>query len=131
MPVYMSYEEIFLDIFLKGLCFWYLALFAYRIMASSFCPRLCAKKYYWPFCLALIAVYLLLVRAWEDFSLEHAAVFVGFALVLAPSFILGAIELARKWRWQYVLLSCVVETALFPVWFSMVVLQMLAMEGGD
>ena len=74
---------------------------------------------------------MLLVRAWEDFSLEHAVVLAFFVIMLAPSFILGAIELARKWRWQYVLLSCVVETALFPVWFFMVFLVMLAIEGGD
>ena len=65
---------------------------------------------------------------WKIFSV---GVVFFFLLWFAPSFILGAIEMGRRWRWPFVLLSCVLETLLFPLWFDLVFLLSLFLEGGD
>ena len=128
MPVDLGYSKVFLDIFLRGFALAYLALFVYRMMAATAFPRLCNKWAYWLLCLSIIGVYSLLPVVCESFSV---GVMVFFLLLFAPSFILGAIEMGRRWRWPFVLLSCVLETLLFPLWFVLVFLLSLFLEGGD
>ena len=65
-------------------------------------------------------------------DLGYSKVFLDiFLLLFASSFLLGAIEMGRRWRWPFVLLSCVLETLLFPLWFVLVFLLSLFLEGGD
>ena len=128
MPVDLGYSKVFLDIFLRGFALAYLALFVYRMMAATVFPRLCNKWAYWLLCLSIVGVYSLLPVVCESFSV---GVMVFFLLLFAPSFILGAIEMGRRWRWPFVLLSCVLETLLFPLWFDLVFLLSLFLEGGD
>ena len=128
MPVDIGYSKVFLDVFLRGFALAYLALFVYRMMAATVFPRLCNKWAYWLLCLSIVGVYSLLQAVCECFSV---AVVIFFLLWFAPSFILGAIEMARRWRWPFVLLSCVLETLLFPLWFVLVFLLSLFLEGGD
>ena len=128
MPVDLGYSKVFLDIFLRGFALAYLALFVYRMMAASVFPRLCNKWAYWLLCLSIVGVYSLLPVVCESFSV---GVMVFFLLLFAPSFILGAIEMGRRWRWPFVLLSCALETLLFPLWFVLVFLLSLFLEGGD
>ena len=128
MPVDLCYSKVFLDVFLRGFALAYLVLFVYRMMAATVFPRLCNKWAYWPLCLLIIGVYSLLPVVCESFSV---GVMVFFLLLFAPSFILGAIEMGRRWRWPLVLLSCVLETLLFPLWFDLVFLLSLFLEGGD
>ena len=128
MPVDLGYSKVFLDIFLRGFALAYLALFVYRIMAATVFPRLCNKWAYWLLCLSIVGVYSLLQAVCESFSV---VVVIFFLLLFAPSFILGAIEMGRRWRWPFVLLSCVLETLLFPLWFDLVFLLSLFLEGGD
>ena len=128
MPVDLGYSKVFLDIFLRGFALAYLVLFVYRMMAATVFPRLCNKGAYWLLCLSIVGVYSLLPVVCESFSV---GVMVFFLLLFAPSFILGAIEMGRRWRWPLVLLSCVLETLLFPLWFDLVFLLSLLWEGGD
>lgn len=128
MPVDLGYSKVFLDIFLRGFALAYLALFVYRMMAATVFPRLCNKWFYWLLCLSIVGVYSLLQAVCESFSV---VVVIFFLLLFAPSFILGAIEMVRRWRWPFVLLSCVLETLLFPLWFDLVFLLSLFLEGGD
>ena len=128
MPVDLGYSKVFLDIFLRGFALAYLALFVYRMMAAAVFPRLCNKWVYWLLCLSIVGVYSLLQAVCESFSV---IVVIFFLLLFAPSFILGAIEMGRRWRWPFVLLSCVFETLLFPLWFDLVFLLSLFLEGGD
>ena len=128
MPVDLGYSKVFLDIFLRGFALAYLALCVYRMMAATVFPRLCNKWAYWLLCLSIVGVYSLLPVVCESFSV---VVVIFFLLLFAPSFILGAIEMARRWRWPFVLLSCVLETLLFPLWFVLVFLLSLFLEGGD
>ena len=83
---------------------------------------------YWLLCLSIVGVYSLLPVVCESFSV---VVVIFFLLLFAPSFILGAIEMGRRWRWPFVLLSCVLETLLFQLWFDLVFLLSLFLEGGD
>ena len=129
MPVDLGYSKVFLDIFLRGFALAYLALFVYRIMAATVFPRLCNKGAYWLLCLSIVGVYSLLQVVSERFF--SVAVVIVILLLFAPSFILGAIEMGRRWRWPLVLLSCVLETLLFPLWFDLVFLLSLFLEGGD
>ena len=128
MPVYLGYSKVFLDVFLRGFALAYLVLFVYRMMAATVFPRLCNKWAYWLLCLSIVGVYSLLPVVCESFSV---GVMVFFLLLFAPSFILGAIEMGRRWRWSFVLLSCALETLLFPLWFVLVFLLSLFLEGGD
>ena len=128
MPVDLGYGKVFFDIFLRGFALAYLVLFVYRMMAAAVFPRLCNKWAYWLLCLSIVGVYSLLPVVCECFSV---AVVIFFLLWFAPSFILGAIEMGRRWRWPFVLLSCVLETLLFPLWFVLVFLLSLFLEGGD
>ena len=128
MPVDLDYSKVFFDIFLRGFALAYLALFVYRMMAATVFPRLCNKWFYWLLCLSIVGVYSLLQAVCESFSV---VVVIFFLLLFAPSFILGAIEMGRRWRWPFVLLSCVLETLLFPLWFDLVFLLSLFLEGGD
>ena len=128
MPVDLGYSKVFLDIFLRGFALAYLVLFVYRMMAATVFPRLCNKWAYWLLCLSIVGVYSLLPVVCESFSV---GVMVFFLLLFAPSFILGAIEMGRRWRWPFVLLSCALETLLFPLWFVLVFLLSLFVEGGD
>lgn len=128
MPVDLGYSKVFLDIFLRGFALAYLALFVYRMMAAAVFPRLCNKWVYWLLRLSIVGVYSLLPVVCESFSV---VVVIFFLLLFAPSFILGAIEMGRRWRWPFVLLSCVLETLLFPLWFDLVFLLSLFLEGGD
>lgn len=128
MPVDLDYSKVFFDIFLRGFALAYLALFVYRMMAATVFPRLRNKWAYWLLCLSIVGVYSLLPVVCESFSV---GVMVFFLLLFAPSFILGAIEMGRRWRWPFVLLSCVFETLLFPLWFDLVFLLSLFLEGGD
>ena len=128
MPVDLGYSKVFLDIFLRGFALAYLALFVYRMMAATVFPRLCNKWFYWLLCLSIVGVYSLLQAVCESFSV---VVVIFFLLLFAPSFILGAIEMGRRWRWPFVLLSCFLEPLLFPLWFVLVFLLSLFLEGGD
>ena len=128
MPVDLGYSKVFLDIFLRGFALAYLALFVHRMMAATVFPRLCNKWAYWLLCLSIVGVYSLLPVVCESFSV---GVMVFFLLLFAPSFILGAVEMARRWRWPFVLLSCVLETLLFPVVLVVVFLLAITLEGGD
>ena len=128
MPVDLGYSKVFLDIFLRGFALAYLALFVYRMMAATVFPRLCNKWAYWLLCLSIVGVYSLLQVVCESFSV---VVVIFFLLLFAPSFILGAIEMGRRWRWPFVLLSCVLETLLFPVVLVVVFLLAITLEGGD
>ena len=128
MPVDLGYSKVFLDIFLRGFALAYLVLFVYRMMAATVFPRLCNKWAYWLLCHSIVGVYSLLQAVCESFSV---VVVIFFLLLFAPSFILGAIEMGRRWRWPFVLLSCVLETLLFPLWFDLVFLLSLFLEGGD
>lgn len=128
MPVDLDYGKVFCDIFLRGFALAYLVHFVYRIMAASRFPCLCGKRFYWCSCLLIFMTYSCLSAIREGFSV---GVEVVFLLLFAPSFILGAIETARRWRWPFVLLSCVLETLMFPVVFVVVFLLALALEGGD
>ena len=128
MPVDLGYSKVFLDVFLRGFALAYLVLFVYRMMAATVFPRLCNKWAYWLLCLSIVGVYSLLPVVCESFSV---GVMVFFLLLFAPSFILGAIEMGRRWRWPFVLLSCALETLLFPLWFVLVFLLSLFLEGGD
>lgn len=128
MPVDLGYSKVFLDVFLRGFALAYLALFVYRMMAATVFPRLCNKWAYWLLCHSIVGVYSLLQAVCESFSV---VVVIFFLLLFAPSFILGAIEMGRRWRWPFVLLSCVLETLLFPLWFDLVFLLSLFLEGGD
>ena len=128
MPVDLGYGKVFFDIFLRGFALAYLVLFVYRMMAATVFPRLCNKWAYWLLCLSIVGVYSLLPVVCESFSV---GVMVFFLLLFAPSFILGAIEMGRRWRWPFVLLSCALETLLFPLWFVLVFLLSLFLEGGD
>jgi len=128
MPVDLGYSKVFLDIFLRGFALAYLALFIYRMMAATVFPRLCNKWFYWLLCLSIVGVYSLLQAVCESFSV---VVVIFFLLLFAPSFILGAIEMGRRWRWPFVLLSCVLETLLFPVVLVVVFLLAITLKGGD
>ena len=128
MPVDLDYSKVFLDVFLRGFALAYLALFVYRMMAATVFPRLCNKWAYRLLCLSIVGVYSLLPVVCGSFSV---GVMVFFLLLFAPSFILGAIEMGRRWRWPFVLLSCVFETLLFPLWFDLVFLLSLFLEGRD
>ena len=105
MPVDLGYSTVFLDVFLRAFALAYLVLFVYRMLAATAFPRLCNK---W-----LVGVVFF------------------FLLWFVPSFVLGAVEMGRRWRWPFVLLSCVLETLLFPLWFDLVFLLSLFLEGGD
>ena len=129
MPVDLGYSKVFLDIFLRGFALAYLALFVYRMMAATVFPRLCNKWFYWLLCLSIIGVYSFLQAICGRFF--SVAVVIVILLLFAPSFILGAIEMARRWRWPFVLLSCVLETLLFPVVLVVVFLLAITLEGGD
>ena len=129
MPVDIGYSKVFLDVFLRTFALAYLVLFVYRIMAATMFPRLCNKWAYCLLCLLIIGVYSFLQAVCgRSFSV---GVVIFFLLWFAPSFILGAIEMGRRWRWSLVLLSCVLETLLFPLWFDLVFLLSLFLEGGD
>ena len=128
MPVDLGYSKVFLDIFLRGFALAYLVLFVYRMMAATAFPRLCNKWAYWLLCLSIVGVYSLLPVVCGSFSV---GVMVFFLLLFASSFILGAIEMGRRWRWPFVLLSCVLETLLFPVVLVVVFLLAITLEGGD
>lgn len=128
MPVDLGYSKVFLGIFLRGFALAYLVLFAYRMIAATAFPRLCSKRAYWLLCLSIVGVYALLQTFCESFSV---GVVFFFLLWFAPSFILGAIETGRRWRWPFVLLSFVLETLLFPLWFVLVFLLLLFFESGD
>ena len=128
MPVDFGYSKIFCDVFLRGFALAYLVLFVYRILAATLSPRFCDKRLYWLVCLLIFTVYFLLSIIGGQFSIGVAGFFL---LLFAPSFILGAIEMARRWRWHLVLLSCFLETLLFPVVFVVVFCLGLLLEGGD
>ena len=128
MPVDLGYSKVFLDVFLRAFALAYLVLFVYRMMVATVFPRLCNKWAYWLLCHSIVGVYSLLQAVCESFSV---VVVIFFLLLFAPSFILGAIEMGRRWRWPFVLLSCVLETLLFPLWFDLVFLLSLFLEGGD
>ena len=128
MPVDLGYSTVFLDVFLRAFALAYLVLFVYRMLAATAFPRLCNKWFYWLLCLSIIGVYSFLQAVCGSFSV---VVMIFFLLLFAPSFILGAIEMGRRWRWPFVLLSCVLETLLFPLWFDLVFLLSLFLEGGD
>ena len=129
MPVDLGYSKVFLDIFLRGFALAYLVLFVYRMMAAAVFPRLCNKWAYWLLCLSIIGVYSFLQAVCGRFFSVGVVFF--FLLWFVPSFVLGAIEMGRRWRWHFVLLSCVLETLLFPLWFVLVFLLSLFLEGGD
>ena len=129
MLVDLGYSKVFLDVFLRAFALAYLVLFVYRMMAATVFPRLCNKWAYWLLCHSIVGVYSLLQVVSERFF--SVAVVIVILLLFAPSFILGAIEMGRRWRWPLVLLSCVLETLLFPLWFDLVILLSLFLEGGD
>ena len=128
MPVDFGYSKIFCDVFLRVFALAYLVLFVCRILAATVFPRFCDKRFYWLVCLLIYTVYFLLSIIGGQFSIGVAG---SFLLLFAPSFILGAIEMARRWRWHLVLLSCVLETLLFPMVFVVVFCLGLLLEGGD
>ena len=129
MLVDLGYSKVFLDVFLRAFALAYLALFVYRMMAATVFPRLCNKWFYWLLCLSIIGVYSFLQAVCGRFFSVGVVFF--FLLWFAPSFILGAIEMGRRWRWPFVLLSCVLETLLFPVVLVVVFLLAITLEGGD
>ena len=59
------------------------------------------------------------------------AVFIFVLMVLAPSIVIGSIEIERKWRLYFALISCIIELLLLPVWFFIVFMVTLLIEGGD
>ena len=121
MPVDLSYNGMFVDVFLcGGIVFAYLALAAYRIAAASLFPRINDKIFYWLFCLMtfVVASLLLPLTLRGGITIDD---FVHGVLVLiilsAPCIILGTVGILLRWRWRAVLLSCILEILLFPIWF--------------
>ena len=119
-----SYKEVIVEAFLKGgVAFVFLALCAYRLMATLIRRRAIAKWLYLLLCLAILAISPLLPLFNKGVGIV-SAVFMLF--LFAPIFVSGAIQLAREWRWQHVLLSCVIETVWLSLWFvSLLALTML------
>lgn len=133
MPVSLDYCGICFDIFLwGGVVFLYLAISVYRLLAASALPCLARRRFCWPFYLMVFIVLpvagLLLLPALKGES--SGAVFFYFVM-LAPCIFLGALGMSQRWRLRSVLISCVLEALLFPVWFYLVFLMALAIEGGD
>jgi hypothetical protein len=129
MPVDLSYDGLFSGLFIEGgLVFAYLTFFVYRLLAASALPRLCRWKRYCLFCIFLFALASLLP------AFDHKN-FLAESLMLltlsAPSVILGAVEIIRKCRWHTVLLACVLETLLFPIWVFVVFMVALFFDGAD
>ena len=126
MPVDISYHVVFADILMRGgVVFPWIAISCYRISSVSLFPCLSNRKSYWTFCLLMVALYSL-VDARNAF-----AVFIFVLMVLAPSIVIGSIEMARKWRCYFALISCIIELLLLPVWFFIVFMVTLLIEGGD
>jgi hypothetical protein len=127
MLIEITYNEVLSDIFIKGgVVFPCFAIALYRTLAASMCPCLSRKKFYYLFCLLTIILYSLLMPFDEGIGVVVVAL-----LMFVPCIVLGMIEMSRKWRWYVVLLSCIVEQALFPFWFYIVFTIALIIEGGD
>ena len=121
MPVDLSYKGMFVDIFLQGgIVFAYLALVAYRIMAASLFPRINDKIFYWLFCMLTFvggALTLpLTLRGGVTFG-DFACGVLVLIILSVPCIILGTVGILLRWRWRAVLLSCILEVLLFPIWF--------------
>ena len=103
------------------------ALFVCRLLAATILPCLCEKRRH----ILLGIVLLLLVPPLEFFIGEpyglSETIFIWF--LLSPFFILGAIGIVRRFRWYHVLLSCVLELLLLPIWFIVVFTIGLSLEG--
>ena len=104
-------------------------LFAYRLLASTFLPRLCEKRHYILLCIILLLLVPVLLLIFGDDSVEFGTIFLW--ILLSPFFILGAIGIMRRFRWYYVLLSCVLEALLLPIWLIVVFVVGLCLEEDD
>lgn len=129
MPIVLHYSDMFADIFIGGgIVFVYIAIFTYRLLASALFPRLCRWERYCLFCLIVLAFAPLALPFSDGGGVEGV-----FALLIitVPPIVLGAIELISKWRWYEVLISCMLETLLFPLWVILVVVVALVFGGAD
>lgn len=121
MPVDLSYKGMFVDIFLQGgIVFAYLALVAYRIMAASLFPRINDKILYWLFCMLTFvggALTLPLTLRGSVTLGDFACGVLVLIILSAPCIIIGTVGILLRWRWRAVLLSCILEILLFPIWF--------------
>ncbi len=128
MPVNLSYSAVFVNIFLGlGIAFAYLLLFGYRLLAISFCFRLREWRRYCLFVFFMIV----LVRFFPSFHHISLVENVYLIILFLPSIVVGGFEMARQCRWQVVLISCIIETLLFPVWFDMCFLFSLFFEEAE
>jgi len=129
MPVDLSYGSVFVNIFLRGGVFFaYLLLFGYRVAAASFLP--CLRNVVWCAVSSIACVATLkLLPAFDEVSFWEGVYF--FMLIPAPSIIAGIFEIVKKSRTNVVLISCAVESILFPIWFDMVFLTSLLFDTAD
>ena len=134
MPVDLSYKGMFVGVFLCGsIVFAYLALTAYRVMAASLFPRLCNKRCYWVFCLMIVIVLPLSLALCHGRASLASFVdgVLAFMIMSVPCIVLGTVGIVLRWHWRVVLLSCVLEILLFPVWFFLVFMVLLFFDGSD
>ena len=134
MPVSLGYDDVFADILIEGgLIFFFLLPFAYRLLAASALPRLRNAWLYTLLCLSLVVVMGQMSKIFSDETQirEKLLALLFLVVLMLPSFVVGFLGLARKWRWQSVLISCVIELLAFPFWFVTVFLVALELEGGD
>ncbi len=118
MYIIRSFTEIFGEIFMGGsLVASYLILFAYRMMAASAsCNFICGWRRYVLF-YASIAIVAPLAFPFDDVDYWRGLI-LFFALTM-PVLMAGAIEIARKIRRREVLVSFIIETVTFPLWFNL------------
>ena len=115
MPVDLSYGEVFVKIFWGlGIVFAYLLLFGYRMLAISCCPRLREWRRYCIFVFFMI----MLVRFFRPFHHFSLVENVYLIVIFLPSIVAGGFEMVRQCRQHFVLMSCLIETLLFPIWFD-------------
>ena len=118
IPINLSYGSVFVHTFLGGGVFFaYLLLFGYRVAAASFLT--CLRNFVWCAVSAIACVATLkLLPAFNEVSFWEGVL--SFMLISAPSIVVGIIEIIKKCRWRTVLISCAIETLLFPIWFDIV-----------
>ncbi len=128
MPINLSYFGVLGDCMLTPFAIVVLGvLFAYRLLASTFLPRLCEKRCYLLLCIVLLLLVPVLLLIFGDDFVEFGTIFLW--ILLCPFFILGAIGIVRRFRWYHVLLSCVLELLLLPAWLIVVFTIGLCFEG--
>ena len=127
MYTQLSFVEIYTEIFICGsLVASYMTFLCYRLLAAS--PARTTFRGWKRYVLFYLAAALVAPSAYPFDDVSYLRGLLLYLLFSAPVLVSGAIGIAKNVSRLEVLLSFIVEAALFPVWFYAVFKVLMALD---